>query len=116
MTNTEIANNYWLPIECGPMSTGSEKYNLSAMDIAFIREKLKELDAYEDLMNKEPEDPNIIKVDEVTDIPKEIKKRKKGSHMTKDGHYPPRVEPTDKAERASDMDDFNNAYLDGKDN
>ena len=46
------------------------------MDIAFIREKLKELDAYEDLMNKEPEDPNIIKIDEVTDIPKEIKKRK----------------------------------------
>ena len=116
MTNTEIANNYWLPIECGAMSTGSEKYNLNAMDIAFIREKLKELDAYEDLMNKEPEDPNIIKVDEVTDIPKEIKKRKKGGHMTKDGHYPPRVEPTDKAERRRDMDDVNDALLDGKDN
>ena len=26
-------------------------------------------------MNKEPEDPNIIKIDEVTDIPEEIKKR-----------------------------------------
>ena len=36
--------------------------------------------------------------------------------MTKDGHYPPFKEPTDKAERASDMDDFNNAFLDGKDN
>ena len=36
--------------------------------------------------------------------------------MTKDGHYPPFKEPTDKAERARDMDDFNNSYLDGKDN
>ena len=77
MTNSEIANNYWLPLECGAMSTGSEKYNLSMGDINLIREKLKELDAYEDLMNKEEEDPNIIKIDEVTDIPKEIKKRSK---------------------------------------
>ena len=77
MTNAEIANNYWLPIECGAMSTGSEKYNLSAGDISLIREQLKAIDAYEDLMAKEPEDPNIIKIDEVTDIPKEIKKRSK---------------------------------------
>ena len=116
MSNAEIANNYWLPIECGAMSTSSETYNLSAGDINLIREQLKAIDAYEDLMAKEQEDPNIIKIDEDTDIPKEIKKRKKGSHMTKDGHYPPFKEPTDKAERASDMDDFNNAYLDGKDN
>ena len=77
MTNAEIANNYWLPIECGAMSTGSEKYNLSAGDISLIREQLKAIDAYEDLIAKEPEDPNIIKIDEVTDIPKEIKKRSK---------------------------------------
>ena len=71
-------------------------------------------------MNKEPEDPNIIKVDEVTDIPKEIKKRKsKPFDFSKSGKlksYPPFKEPTDKAERARDMDDFNNAFLDGKDN
>jgi len=75
MTNSEIANNYWLPIECGAMSTSSEKYNLSSGDISIIREQLKAIDAYEDLMTKEAEDPNIIKVDEVTDIPDEIKKR-----------------------------------------
>jgi len=120
MSNAEIANNYWLPIECGAMSTGSEKYNLSSGDISLIRDKLKELDAYEELMTKETEDPNIIKIDEVTDIPKEIKKRKsKPFDFSKSGKlksYSPFKEPTDKAERARDMDDFNNAFLDGKDN
>jgi len=77
MSNAEIANNYWLPIECGAMSTSSETYNLSAGDINLIREQLKAIDAYEDLMNKEEEAPNIIKIDEVTDIPRKIKKRSK---------------------------------------
>ena len=66
MTKSEIANNYWLPIECGPMSTGSEKYNLSAGDINLIKEKLKEIEAYEDLMNKEPEDPPVVIKDKDT--------------------------------------------------
>ena len=77
MSNAEIANNYWLPIECGAMSTSSETYNLSAGDINLIREQLKAIDAYEDLMNKEEEAPNIIKIDEVMDIPRKIKKRSK---------------------------------------
>mgnify|MGYP000350787511 FL=1 len=59
------------------MSTSSETYNLSAGDINLIREQLKAIDAYEDLMNKEEEAPNIIKIDEVTDISRKIKKRSK---------------------------------------
>ena len=71
MTESEIANNYWLPIECGAMSTGSEKYNLSAGDINLIKEKLKEIEAYEDMMEvKEP--PTIIKDKDTYDTIKKV--------------------------------------------
>ena len=32
-----------------------------------------------------------------------------------DDPYPPLIEPTDSKQRSADMDDFRNAYLDGKD-
>ena len=77
MTKAEIANNYWLPIECGVMCVSSEKYNLSQADIVILREKQEEIANYEKMMDKEPEDPDVIEIDDLKDIPEEIKQRER---------------------------------------
>ena len=77
MTKAEIANNYWLPIECGAQCVSSEKYNLSQADILILREKQEEITAFEKMMDKEPEDPDVIEIDDLKDIPEEIKKRER---------------------------------------
>ena len=70
--NSEIANDYWLPIELKSDGISSETYNMSGHEVSEVRKHLEEVEAYEDLM-----DDDIIQVDEVTDIPGEIKRKQK---------------------------------------
>ena len=77
-SNAEIANDYWLPIELKSDGISSETYNMSAHETSEVRRHLEEVEAYEDFI-----DPDIIQVDEVTDIPGEIKKRSKENEATK---------------------------------
>ena len=77
-SNAEIANDYWLPIELKSDGISSEAYNMSAHETSEVRKHLEEVEAYEDFI-----DPDIIQVDEVTDIPGEIKKRSKENEATK---------------------------------
>ena len=66
-----------MPLECGVQSINSEKYNLSQADIVILREKQEEIANYEKMMDKEPEDPDVIEIDDLKDIPEEIKQRER---------------------------------------
>ena len=69
----EIVNKYFLPIECKQDSISSEFFNMTAHEVSEVRSHIKEVEAYEDFLD--PNEPEVIKIDEVTDIPDEIKKR-----------------------------------------
>ena len=46
---------------------------MTAHEVSEVRSHIKEVEAYEDFLD--PNEPEVIKIDEVTDIPDEIKKR-----------------------------------------
>jgi len=81
MSNSEIASKYWLPLNFQLFGVASSQYSASELkykmgppEINIVKNHLEEIKSYESMM--EPEDPNVIKIDEVTDIPEEIKKHR----------------------------------------